>query len=100
MRRYLTQHGVADSRLYLETQSTDTRENLTFSFRIAEAEGFRALTVVSNGFHLYRCRHLAAGMGCEVGTIGAPVPKVGLLPVACYVREYCSVMVMYGREIF
>ncbi len=100
MRRYLTQHGVEESRLILEDKSTSTVENLTFSFDIAKEKGFSKLTVVTNEFHMYRSSRLASNMGYDVGGIPAPVPKQGLFPLSCYLREYCSVLLMYIREVF
>lgn len=99
MRRYLTENGIDESRLLLEDKSTSTAENLRFSFEIAEKQGFSKLTVVTNEFHQYRSKHLAENMGYQVGGIPAPVPKQGLFPLSCYLREYCSVLLMYIREV-
>ena len=99
MRRYLTEQGIAEERLILEEKSTDTVENLTNSFVLAEAKGFSKLTVVTNEFHLYRSCRLAEKLGWEMGRIAAPVPKQGLFPLSCYLREYCSVLLMYAREV-
>ena len=99
MRRYLVEHGIAEDRLILEDRSTDTVENLTYSFAIAKEKGFAELAVVTNDFHMYRSSRLASKMGYEVGSIPAPVPKQGLFPISCYLREYCSVLLMYLREV-
>ncbi len=99
MRRYFTEHGISEERLILEEKSTSTVENLTNSFSIAATKGFSKLTVVTNEFHLFRSCRLAENMGWQVGRIAAPVPKQGLFPLACYLREYCSVLLMYIREV-
>ena len=59
MRRFFTENGIAEDRLILEEKSTDTVENLTNSFALAEANGFSNLTIVTNEFHLYRSCRLA-----------------------------------------
>ena len=99
MRRFFTENGIAEDRLILEEKSTDTVENLTNSFALAEANGFSNLTIVTNEFHLYRGCRLAEKMGWQVGRIAAPVPKQGLFPLSCYLREYCSILLMYAREV-
>jgi hypothetical protein len=67
--------------------------------RLAKEKGFSKVTIVTNEFHLYRSCRLAENMGWQVGRIAAPVPKQGLFPLACYLREYCSVLLMYAREL-
>ena len=99
MRRFFTEHGITEDRLILEEKSTSTVENLHNSFAIAQTKGFSKLTIVTNEFHLYRSCRLAENMGWQVGRIAAPVPKQGLFPLACYLREYCSVLLMYIREV-
>lgn len=99
MRRYLVEHGIEEDRLILENRSTDTVENLTFSFAIAKEKGFSELAIVTNDFHMYRSCRLAKTMGYEVGSVPAPVPKQGLFPLSCYLREYCSILLMYLREV-
>lgn len=100
MRRYFTQNGIDEDRLFMEDKSTSTVENLRFSFEIAGKQGFSKLTVVTNEFHQYRSGRLAENMGYQVGGIAAPVPRQGLFPLSCYLREYCSVLLMYFREVF
>ena len=99
MRRYLTEKGISEDRLILEGASTNTVENLTFSFEIAEKQGFSNITIVTNEFHQFRSQRLAGQMGYQVGGLAAPVPKQGLFPLSCFVREYCSILLMYVREL-
>ena len=102
MARWLTAHGVDSSRIYLEEHSTDTRENLRFSRRLMEEQHLsQPVAVVSNSFHLYRARLLARQAGfSQVQTLSAPVPKVPLrwLTASVYLREYCSVMLLFLRS--
>lgn len=101
MQRYLTAKGIDPQRLLLETQSTSTWENLLYTQEILRKNGLEEQTVgiVSNTFHLYRAQFLAQQAGMDVMTISAPVPKIGLVPLTCYVREYFAVMLMYGKTL-
>lgn len=103
MALWLTQRGVAPRRVYREEQATDTRENLAFSRAIIEAQGLpQPVAVVSNSFHLYRAERLALQAGFEeVQTLSAPVPDVPLqwLSVSVYLREYCSILLMFLQNI-
>lgn len=102
MARWLTEKGVDPSRIYLEEQSTDTKENLVFSRKLMKEYGLaEPVIVVSNSFHLYRARLLAQQAGfSQVQTLSAPIPKVPLrwLSVSVYLREYCSVMLLFLRS--
>ena len=103
MHRWLTARGVDDSRIYLEEQATDTRENLRYSKAIIENENLpQPVAVVSSSFHLYRAARLAEQAGfADVQTLSAPVPDVPLqwLSASVYLREYCSILLMLLRSI-
>lgn len=100
MARYLREHGIDPARLYLEEQARDTRENLRYSKALIQQEQLKgSIAVVSNGFHLYRTKRLAAGEGLQVETIAAPVPYLWLVP-SVYLREACSLLLMFAREVF
>ncbi len=62
MRRYLTEHGIEETRLLLEDQSTSTRENLAFSERFLD-KGTDSVGIVTNSFHIYRATMLAKTLG-------------------------------------
>ncbi len=104
MAKWLTQKGIDPGRIYLEDRSTDTRENLHNAREIILREGLsQPIAVVSNSFHLYRARILAEKAGfADVQTLSAPVPKVPLrwLTASVYLREYCSILLLYARSIF
>ena len=103
MHRWLTARGIGDSRIYREEQATDTRENLRYSKEIIERENLpQPVAVVSNSFHLYRAQKLAEQAGfAQVQTLSAPVPHVPLqwLTASVYLREYCSILLMFARNI-
>ena len=54
--------------------------------------------VVSNEFHLYRAERIFERYDMNVYSLPAPTPKIGLIPLNSYVREYCSVVVMYIKD--
>lgn len=103
MHRWLTARGIDGSRIYREEQATDTRENLRYSKEIIERENLpQPVAVVSNSFHLYRAQKLAEQAGfSDVQTLSAPVPDVPLqwLTASVYLREYCSILLMFARNI-
>lgn len=104
MHRWLTARGIDSQRIYREEQATDTRENLRYSKEIIELEDLsQPVAVVSNSFHLYRAQKLAEQAGfAQVQTLSAPVPDVPLqwLTASVYLREYCSILLMFARNIF
>lgn len=55
--------GADPARLRIEPVSRTTLQNLLFSFRIAEEEGWTRLAIVTDAFHLTRAGALAALLG-------------------------------------
>lgn len=90
IRRYLTEHGIEESRILLEDQSTSTEENLRNSFAmIPEDTGM--VGILTNGFHIYRSTLIAEELNHENV---AGVPARTLLPVGIHyvVREFFAVV--------
>lgn len=66
-RAYLISRGIAAERIFAETESRNTTENIAYSLRIFEAEGAPAkkagsplrVGVVTNNFHVFRSLHIA-----------------------------------------
>lgn len=78
MRDYLVEHGIDESRITMENQSRNTRQNLFFSKDVLRQQGREPgelhILAVSNGFHLARIKMLARRFGYgEVSTLDAPV---------------------------
>lgn len=86
---YLARKGISLKRLYMETKSSSTRENLEFSMDIIEQQNLnKNITIVTNSFHTYRACYMARTLGMECDAIPAKTP-LGLLPTY-YIREmYC-----------
>ena len=91
MYRYLTEKGIAPSRLYKEDRSTSTRENLAFSKKIIEEKGLApSVAIVTNEFHEYRAGKVARALDMDYGAVPAGT-ALYLLP-AFYVRELYGIL--------
>lgn len=68
MHDWLVAHGVAESRIVQEPQSTSTRENLENSFAIIRSRGgdpAGGVAIVSSEYHLYRAKQMARALGAK-----------------------------------
>ena len=96
MRRYLTEHGIAEERILSEDMSTSTKENLAFSEAVIKTDGGRTdrVVLVSSAYHLYRARRMAAAMGMQAGGFagsdGYPIYMFGM-----YLREAAAVLKLW-----
>ncbi len=90
MKRYLTDKGIDETRLYLEEQSTNTDENFEFSRRLAQEEGLSlSVAVVTQEFHQCRAQLLAKKHGFEkVGAVTAHT-KWDLFP-SYWIRDFAG----------
>ncbi len=91
MKQYLIGQGIAPERIYEESSSTDTRENIRFSLQLIREQGLpQRLAVVTQEFHQYRAAVLAEELGAAgVGAVTCASPPHLLL---CYwVRECAAI---------
>lgn len=68
MHDWLVAHGMPESRIVQEDQSTSTRENLENSFAIIRSRGgdpAGGVAVVSSEYHLYRAKQMARELGAK-----------------------------------
>ncbi len=72
-REYLKAHGIPDDALIAETQSPDTAESARRVSTIMRANGMRACLAVSDGYHIFRIKHMLGRQGMTV--YGAPRPN-------------------------
>jgi uncharacterized SAM-binding protein YcdF (DUF218 family) len=72
-REYLAGLGIPDSRLIAETQSPDTAESARRVATIMRANGMSACLAVSDGYHIFRIKHMLGREGITV--FGAPRPN-------------------------
>lgn len=93
MRRYLTGHGVPETRLLVEDQSTNTIQNIANAKGLLDARfgpDYRT-AVISSNFHLARARRLLMHAGLDAYAIPAETPYF-TQRVALHLREYGSIM--------
>ena len=91
MYNYLTARGIPPERLMMEVAATDTAENFALSKPLLEEAGISVeedlVAVVTNDFHIYRARLLAARQGYAYA-FGVPAKLPWLhLEVNYYIRE-------------
>lgn len=72
-REYLASQGIPDSRLIAETQSPDTAESARRVANIMRANGIHVCLAVSDGYHMFRIRHMLGREGITV--VAAPRPN-------------------------
>jgi uncharacterized SAM-binding protein YcdF (DUF218 family) len=72
MKRYLIAQGIDATRIIEEDRSTSTYENILFTRELLPH--MKALTIVTNDYHLERAKVLARRQGLRVDTLGAPTP--------------------------
>ena len=71
-RDYLIQQGVAARKIVAETGSETTFQTVTAVAQILKSRGKSTCVAVSDGFHLYRIKHLFASFGIIAYTSPAP----------------------------
>lgn len=78
--------GISPQRIFLESRSTNTRENIAFSLALIQKENLSSeLILVSNEFHLYRAIKIAKKQGAHA--VGLPAKTAWWLFPTYYVRE-------------
>ena len=67
MARYLIEHGADASRIIEEDKASNTRENLLFSAKRAEAAGLDTsrVLIVTSDFHMCRAKYIARTLSME-----------------------------------
>ena len=91
MYQYLVKKGIAGERIYRETESTSTRENLLFSKAIIEENGLNPqIAIVTNEYHEYRASMVAKALGLKHSAVPAKTPW-WLFPTY-YIRELYGII--------
>jgi len=73
-KEFLNLQGVPDGHLIAETQSSDTAESARRVGTIMRANGLKTCLAVSDGYHIFRIKHMLAREG--ITAYGAPRPNV------------------------
>ena len=101
MHRYLTSHGIDPGRIFMEQKARDTIQNIRYSKEIVDSlaagKGLEnpRITIISNDFHIFRAKYIAARMGITgVRAVSAKMPFFHLR-ATYYVREYFSMLKVF-----
>ncbi|MBX3225888.1 MAG: YdcF family protein [Labilithrix sp.] len=78
--RQLARWGIAPSRLIVEEQARNTRENAVYSKRIVEERAFTKVLVVTSAFHMRRSEECFAAVGLPVDTLATDFRAHGWPP--------------------
>lgn len=96
MALYLQECGIASDRIYQETKSTSTYENLRKSLAYIDDERRDKIGIVTNNFHIYRSMKLAKMIGYKkIYAITASSNPVVFLNYM--VREFFAVLALFLR---
>lgn len=90
---HLTAKGIDPERIWLEDQSTSTKENLAYTLEVIREKTGQApasLTLLSNEFHLYRAGLFAAQQGITAQTVPADTRWTALY-INYFLREIVCV---------
>lgn len=89
--RYLVENGISPERIYIEDQSTSTRENFAFSYEVIKENSLpQEIAIVTNEFHMYRAGIIAGKLGLSYGAVPAKTAR-WLFPTY-YARELFGVL--------
>ena len=97
IKRELIQHGIEESRIRLEDQSTDTYENIRFSKKFIPEEAKSGL-IVTNDFHIYRAKMIADHEELVMDGLPAKTPIQAV--IKSYTREYLALTKYFIISLF
>jgi uncharacterized SAM-binding protein YcdF (DUF218 family) len=84
----LVKQGVEEERIILESKSTDTVENITYSMKLIP-DNLKTGLIVSNDFHIYRAKLIAKDLGLKLAGLPADTPAIAI--PKSYSREYLAI---------
>lgn len=90
-RDYLIARGIPEEDIIAETQSIDTSQSATRVGKIMRTNGFHTCVAVSDGYHIFRIKHMFAREG--IVAYGAPRPEYRVSST----RQYLQISV---HEVF
>ncbi|MDO8161390.1 YdcF family protein [Bacillus toyonensis] len=74
MKQGLMKQNIAEDRIIMEDKSTSTDENITFSKPLIPANMKKGM-IVTNDFHMFRAKKIAAKQGLQLEGLPAKTPK-------------------------
>lgn len=94
MRRYLTAHGVSESRIIAENKSTSTSENFRFSNALVNgALANESVAMITTDFHIYRAEALGGMQDIHPSHLSSKTEWYNIIP--SYMRELLAIAKMY-----
>jgi|AGTN01.2.fsa_nt_gi Uncharacterized conserved protein len=92
MKDYLVSLGIGAGRIYTDTESTSTGENLQNALAIMRELGMEGSlsAIATNDYHIYRAVMVAEGMGLRA--FGLPAKTPLLVRAGSYMRECLAVI--------
>lgn len=91
MRRFLMDKGIPSERLIIESISSNTLENLKYSFSIIDeldSSEDKIVVIISSEYHIFRAKMLAKRLGYDTQGLPAEVPES--VVVISWLREYLA----------
>ena len=88
MKQGLIKQNIAEDRIIMEGKSTSTDENITFSKPLIPADMKKGM-IVTNDFHMFRAKKIAAKQGLQLEGLPAKTPKP--IIISSNVREYLAI---------
>lgn len=82
-REYLASLGIVDAKLIAETQSPDTAESARRVATILRANGLHSCLAVSDGYHMFRIKHMLGKEGITVYS----APRPNSMPASFWKRQ-------------
>lgn len=93
MKRWLTARGIAEERIFTESASTSTEENLMFTAKlIGEQKIEGKFVVVTNEFHQFRAHLYAKRAGLDVSHASA---ATGVSVLNSWIREWMAIVAIF-----
>ncbi|MBP1995198.1 YdcF family protein [Paenibacillus eucommiae] len=80
MRNYLVMQDIPEADIWLEPEATSTYENLLFSKRIMDAEGFVTTIIMTHEYHGARSLDIAQTIGLKQPAVATTASKVMYMP--------------------
>jgi|GEM_PF-50013 len=92
MKKYLTDKGIDENRIYMEDKSTTTKENFEFTYDLVKKlklKDKQCIVYVTNGYHCFRSGRYAIEAGfTDAHPLPARTPIMSFLPN--YFREFLA----------
>jgi len=100
IKKQLIRLGVSPKDIIEENKSTDTIENLTYSKKIMQNNGYKKSIIVTNYFHIYRSSMIASDLKMKTTFGKARMPSSAPYLVSSNLKEILALMKYFSSNIF